>query len=118
VAPLLGGGARVTVATAWDIPDRMPVPLMEGFYRNLGKGLPVAEALRQAKLEAIAQGSSPIVWAAFQVVGDPGVTPVLRTRAGLDPGVKGALGLLGLLALVAAGSRFRTRAPSPPLSGS
>jgi hypothetical protein len=59
----------------------------------------VAEAMRRAKKEAIEMGASPAVWAAFQVVGDPGVTPVLRTKAALVPGVKVAAALLGLLAL-------------------
>jgi tetratricopeptide (TPR) repeat protein len=101
VAPLLGGGVRAAVATSWEIPDRMPAPLMESFYRELAGGAPVAEAMRRAKKEAIEMGASPAVWAAFQVVGDPGVTPVLRTRAARVPGVKMMAALLGLLALAA-----------------
>jgi tetratricopeptide (TPR) repeat protein len=107
VAPLLGGGVRVVVATSWEIPDRMPVPLMESFYRELAGGTPVAEAMRRAKQEAMEMGASPAVWAAFQVVGDPSVTPVLRTRAALLPGGKLAVALLGLLALLGLAAVFR-----------
>ena len=121
VAPLLGGGARVTVATAWEIPDRMPFPLMESFYGRLSQGIPVAEAMRQAKLEAMEGGSSPAVWAAFQVVGDPRVTPVLKARAGFGPGAKATAGVLGLLAVAVAAAVLRTRrgsggGPFPPLT--
>jgi len=114
VAPLLGGGARVVVATGWEIPDAMPVPLMEGFYRKLAEGHPVAEALRQAKRDAIAAGASPGVWAAFQVHGDPGVLPVLRARSALAfPGAGGlGLGLAALLILTLAGLRRRSGAPA------
>ena len=117
VAPLLGGGARVVMATGWEIPDAMPVPLMEGFYRRLAEGLPVAEALRQAKQEAIAAGASPGVWAAFQLHGDPGVRPVLRARPSLGLPGSGAISLALLVAaiLALAGVLFRARrAASPP----
>lgn len=110
VAPLLGGGVRTAVATGWEIPDRMPVPLMESFYRKLARGTPVAEAMRQAKQEAIEGGASPAVWAAFQVVGDPGVTPVLRARPSIPPLASGLLLFLAvaLLLLVPRGGRTAT----------
>jgi len=111
VAPLLGGGVRAVVATSWEIPDRMPVPLMDRFYRELAGGTPVAEAMRRAKQEAIEMGASPAVWAAFQVVGDPGVTPVLRTKAAIVPGVKVAAALLGLLGLAAVVRRVFNAGP-------
>lgn len=67
-------GARSVVASLWSVEDRSSARLMSIFYRHLlatsegGK----AEALRQAKLEMIAAGSSdPKDWAAFVVVGDP-----------------------------------------------
>jgi tetratricopeptide (TPR) repeat protein len=109
VAPLLGGGARTTVATGWEIPDRMPVPLMEAFYGRLTEGLPVAEAMRQAKQEAIARGASPAVWAAFQVVGDPGVSPVLHSRPSLPPPAGGLILLVAASALLAFGRSLRSR---------
>lgn len=109
VAPLLGGGVRVAVATGWDIPDRMPAPLMEAFYEELAAGTPVAEALRRAKRAALEAGASPATWAAFQVIGDPGVvaevapTPLLRPR-GVTAGLMLAAGAV-LLLLVYRGRR-------------
>lgn len=70
-APLLQAGARSVVATQWRIGDRSTVTFVERFYRGLAGGLPVAEALRAAKLEAVRRGAPPSEWAAFTAVGDP-----------------------------------------------
>jgi CHAT domain-containing protein len=78
-SPLLAAGARSVVATMWRIPDQGVVPLVEGFYDALARGLPVADALRRAKLEAIRRGDSPRVWAAFLAIGDPMIRVSLRT---------------------------------------
>jgi CHAT domain-containing protein len=80
-APLLQAGARSVVATQWRIGDRSTVAFVEGFYRGLARALPVAEALRAAKLEAIRGGAPPSEWAAFTVVGDPFVIVPLRVPA-------------------------------------
>jgi tetratricopeptide (TPR) repeat protein len=70
-APLLQAGARSVVATTWRISDRATVPFVEAFYDAMADGLPVASALRAAKLDAIRRGAPPREWAAFNVVGDP-----------------------------------------------
>jgi len=80
-APLLQAGARAVVATGWNIGDRSTVRLVDAFYRNLANGLPVSEALRAAKLDAIRRGASPREWAAFTLVGDPLVSVPLRLPA-------------------------------------
>lgn len=77
-APLLQAGARSVVATQWRIGDRSTVALVESFYGGLARRLPVAEALRAAKVEAIRRGAPPSEWAAFTAVGDPLVTVPLR----------------------------------------
>ena len=51
---------------------------MEAFYRALADGLPVGDALRAAKLDAIRRGATPREWAGFTAVGDPLVTVPLR----------------------------------------
>jgi hypothetical protein len=68
---VLAAGGRSVVATQWRIHDRAIVPLVRSFYDGLARGLPVADALRAAKREAIANGTSAADWAAFTVVGDP-----------------------------------------------
>jgi hypothetical protein len=77
-APLLEAGARSVVATQWRIGDRSTVQLVDDFYRAMAAGATVPEALRAAKLAAIRRGAAPRDWAAFTVVGDPGVRVPLR----------------------------------------
>jgi CHAT domain-containing protein/tetratricopeptide (TPR) repeat protein len=69
--PLVSAGARSVVATQWRVGDRSTVRLVADLYDGLAKGLPVAEALREAKLAAIHRGAPPGEWAGFTVVGDP-----------------------------------------------
>jgi tetratricopeptide (TPR) repeat protein len=77
-APLLAAGARAVLATLWRVPDRPTRRFIETFYRQLAGGLSAGDALRGAKLRAIAHGEAPAVWAAFTLVGDPSVRPGLR----------------------------------------
>jgi tetratricopeptide (TPR) repeat protein len=77
-APLLEAGARSVVATGWKIDDRSTVAFVDDVYGGLARGLPVGDALRAAKLAAIARGAAPREWAAFGVVGDPLVTVPLQ----------------------------------------
>ena len=76
--PLLQAGARAVVATQWRIGDQSTVRLVDDFYAGLGRGLPVAEALRGAKVAAMRRGAGAGEWAAFTVVGDPLVRIALR----------------------------------------
>lgn len=61
------------------------MPLVRGIYDALARGLPVAEAVRAAKLEAIARGAPARDWAAAMVVGDPLVTIPLRAPSRVWP---------------------------------
>jgi CHAT domain-containing protein len=70
-APLVSAGARSVVATQWRIGDQSTVRLVEDFYAGLAEGMPVVDALRSAKLRAIARGAPASDWAGFTVVGDP-----------------------------------------------
>lgn len=99
-APLLEAGARTVVATGWRIGDRSTVAFVDDFYRAMARGLPVGEALRAAKLDAIRRGAPPREWAAFTAVGDPLVAiplhrPAPAWRAWL-PAVLLALGAAAL----------------------
>jgi CHAT domain-containing protein len=77
-SPLLQAGARSVVATNWRISDQRVVPFIERFYDGLARGLPVTDALRAAKVGAVAAGEPPRIWAAFLAIGDPLVTVPLR----------------------------------------
>jgi CHAT domain-containing protein/tetratricopeptide (TPR) repeat protein len=109
-APLIQAGARSVVASQWRIGDRSTIAFIRAFYQALAGGLPVGDALRAAKLDALRRGAPPREWAAFTMVGDPLVSVSLRAPW-LD-GWRSAV-LVGALALGAAGvaySRRRRRA--------
>jgi len=99
-SPLLEAGARAVVATQWRIGDRTTVRLVDDFYAALGRGLPVADALRAAKLAAIARGVPVGEWAAFTVVGDPLVRVPLRKPAPRVSPWEWVVGIATLLLLV------------------
>jgi hypothetical protein len=51
---------------------------VKSFYDALARDLPVADALRAAKLDALGRGARPNEWAVFTAVGDPLVRVPLR----------------------------------------
>ncbi len=97
-APLLQAGARSVVATSWRIRDQATVAFVKSFYDALARDLPVADALRAAKLDALGRGAAPNEWAVFTAVGDPLVRVPLRTPLVAS----GWVGLLLALPVVAA----------------
>ncbi|MEP6834277.1 MAG: CHAT domain-containing protein, partial [Gemmatimonas sp.] len=67
----LQAGARSVIATGWRVNDRDVVPVVSAIYQELARRRPVGAALRSAQLAAIRRKTSPTVWAAFSLVGDP-----------------------------------------------
>jgi hypothetical protein len=105
-APLIQAGARSVVATQWRIADRSTVTFIQAFYQALAQGLPVGDALRAAKLDAIGRGAPPKEWAAFITVGDPMVRVVLRRPR---PAAWKSEVLVAALALAAASLAYSLR---------
>jgi hypothetical protein len=64
------GGARTVVASRWRLRDREAAELFDRFYRHLGRGMPVARALRTAQGDRIRAGQPPRAWAGLTVLGD------------------------------------------------
>ncbi|MHC5753804.1 MAG: CHAT domain-containing protein, partial [Nostoc sp.] len=64
-------GARSTLATLWLVDTDSTTQLMSEFYKELRKGIPKAEALRQAQLSLLSNPdyNHPYYWAAFVLVG-------------------------------------------------
>jgi CHAT domain-containing protein len=65
-------GARSIVSTLWSVDDTFSLNLMKHFYRRLGSGEPIAEALADAKrdlLREFGQRAVPYYWAGFVVDG-------------------------------------------------
>jgi CHAT domain-containing protein len=66
-------GSRSLVVSLWPVPDNSTSQLMQHFYGHLAADLPPVEALRQAKLNLIADGTfrNPRYWAPFILLGAP-----------------------------------------------
>lgn len=70
----LNAGAKSVVASLWPVSDQVTARLMHDFYAQLANGTTASEALRAAKLAAIARGDSqPFYWAGFTLTGDAGI---------------------------------------------
>jgi CHAT domain-containing protein/tetratricopeptide (TPR) repeat protein len=108
-APLFAAGARSIVATQWRIGDESTVRLVDDFYDGVAGGLTVADALRKAKLSAIARGAPAAEWAGFTVVGDPVARPVLAAPSRRRPALWLAAAGAAALALLAVYFRRRGR---------
>jgi CHAT domain-containing protein len=64
-------GAKSTLATLWEINDKVTSELIQEFYRNLKKaGTSKAAALQQAQLEIMRVYKHPFYWAPFLLIGN------------------------------------------------
>ncbi len=107
-APLLAAGARSVIATYWPIRDRSTLPFVRALYRSLAAGQPVGDALRSAKLDAIARGRPVAEWAAFLSVGDPMLRLELHAPPRRSPAVAaGVVVAAGVLFLAMRAARRR-----------
>lgn len=102
-------GAHAVIGSLWEVRDDEAAALVSAFYRALGEGQSVAEAMGQARRERIGAGAPAAAWASFSVMGDGDLTPVPRPAPRWP--LLGSLGTMVLSALGAvAGLRaFRKR---------
>jgi CHAT domain-containing protein len=64
-------GAKSTVATLWEIDDKVTSEIIQEFYRNLKKdGTSKAVALQQAQLKIMEGHKHPFFWAPFLLIGN------------------------------------------------
>ncbi len=67
-------GVPSIVMTMWSVDDQASAQIVTSFYEYLNAGMPKDEALRQAKLDMLAEGnmlrSHPYYWAAYVTIGD------------------------------------------------
>lgn len=73
-------GARTVVASQWRIRDDDAAAFFEAFYRRLGQGRSVADAVRSAQSDRRAAGAPAVAWAGFVVLGDGDFAPVPERR--------------------------------------
>ena len=64
------GGAGTVIATRWPLRDDDAAFVMERFYRALGGGASVGEAMQRARLDSLAAGLPVAAWAGFALLGD------------------------------------------------
>jgi tetratricopeptide (TPR) repeat protein len=78
VGGLFGGGVRAVLAGLWPVADEAARDFMWRFYRRRLTA-DLATALAEAQRESLAgPGSSPFLWAAFALFGDPSALPAPR----------------------------------------
>ncbi len=111
-SPLLSAGARAVAASWWPIGDEATVRMTEAFYQAMADGRRASDALREAKLAALARGAPVREWAAFTIVGDPLVRPAVQQPSNLPTRwiLAGAAVLVMLLAYGWAAKRKRRSA--------
>ncbi len=73
----LAAGASGVVVSQWIVDDDATATLMSAMYAHLAKGMPPAEALRQAQLVTAASSPHPYRWAPFVYVASPSAEPGL-----------------------------------------
>jgi CHAT domain-containing protein len=99
------------VASLWPLGDEAGAALFAAFYRELGQGRSVSEALRRAQSRRLEAGAPAFDWAGVVVLGDGNLVPVQGgTRSERHPAAwAGGVALL-VVAGAWAGLRRRERA--------
>ena len=97
-------GAHTVVASFWPLRDDEAAALFDRFYKHLGSGRSVAEALHLAQSDRLAAGAPAAAWAGLAVYGDGDLVPLPGRNGGfrMPRNLGVALCVLGLLALGAA----------------
>lgn len=97
-------GARTVIGTRWAIRDADAAMLFDAFYRHLGDGASVSEALSRAKRHALAAGRPASVWAGVELLGDGSVRPFpardASTSATTFRALRAAPALVGVAAFI------------------
>ena len=64
-------GARTVLMSLWSVPSAETAELMTAFYTRLSRGIPKAQALREAKRAMMKKKPHPFYWGAFVLTGNP-----------------------------------------------
>jgi CHAT domain len=70
----LAAGVSAFLGSCWAITDSKALELAQAFYSNLFKGLPIGEAVRQARLQLHKSYPGDPTWLAYTVFADPMAT--------------------------------------------
>jgi CHAT domain-containing protein len=106
VETLLRRGTASCIASLWDLRSRSASLVAASFYRHLLDDATFGQALRKARLEAVAEcGLHDLTWAAYTLYGDPQRrllpgAPRMKRRAGLRRGLATLVGIIILLVAI------------------
>jgi len=81
----INSGAACVIATLWRVEDQASAEFFRHFYGHLRHGKPPSRALQLARRDC--QSLGPSAWAAYQLVGDPGLPPEGGTEGGSMKGL-------------------------------
>jgi CHAT domain-containing protein len=96
-------GAQSVVGTRWPIRDADAAVLFDAFYRALGGGATLSQALTQAKLDAIKAGRPAAAWASLVVLGNGAFRPFPEGRIESSSGAPWLWSPLGVGVLLLVG---------------
>jgi tetratricopeptide (TPR) repeat protein len=96
-------GAHAVVGSRWPLRDSDAAELFEGFYRRLGRGASLAEALQATQNEARAAGRPASTWAALVLLGNGDLRPFAGTRVTVNRSHLAIVFTIGLTLLLALG---------------
>ena len=85
-AAFMTGGARCAIGTRWQVGDKGAARFAMLFYAAALQGVPVGEALRQARVDFAQRWPQDATWAAYVLYGDPGVRLIDTTALYLPDG--------------------------------
>ncbi len=95
-------GAKSIFTTLWSVNDQATYQIVELFYRNLQKGMPKDEALQQAKITFITEGTvmtaHPFLWSPYIMIGD--MSPLDSIQEDTYPWIWIVSGLLAVMLLL------------------
>ena len=74
-------GAHVVIGSLWKLRDDDAAHLFGAFYRHLGQGLSVSEAMREAQMDRMRAGAPVAAWSGVTVLGNGDLVPIPGGRA-------------------------------------
>jgi CHAT domain-containing protein len=102
-------GAHAVIGSRWPLRDADAAALFETFYRHLGQGASLAEALKATQDDARAGGRPASAWAGLVLLGNGDLRPFAGGRPPLDRSRRLAPLALSGMALIAALLRAHRR---------
>jgi CHAT domain-containing protein len=107
-------GAHAVLGSLWPLRDEEAAGLFEDFYRHIGQGKSLAQALSQARQDRIRTGAPAAAWAGLVLLGDGELVPLPGGRRGGSPAWwQVGLAAVLLAAFMLAARALRRRRASP-----